>query len=218
MPWVRRSLRTVPLGWAPRASQSRMRSSSSTIVDGFVWALYCPTVSMTRPSRGERWSATTTRQMGFLWDPILVRRRRTAIRRTRLACAPHQRSQIRHPPLRHLPHHLAHLLELLDQLLDRLDVGSRAPSDPQPARAVDQLGMPPLLRRHRQDDGLDLVELPLVDLDPPQLLAHPRDHPEQRLERAEAPDLPQLVQEVVEPELLLAELALELRRLLLVGD
>ena len=48
----------MPLGWAPRASQSRMRSSSSTIVDGFVWALYCPTVSMTRPSRGERWSAT----------------------------------------------------------------------------------------------------------------------------------------------------------------
>src|SRR5947209_13190954 len=156
--------------------------------------------------------------MGFLWDPILVRRRRTDMTATRLAGLPHQGPQIRHAPLRDLPHHLAHLLELLDQLLDGLHVGPGPLSDPQPPRAVDQLRVTALLRSHRQDDGLDLVELPLVDLDAPQLLAHPRDHPEQRLERAEAPDLPQLVQEVVEPELLLAELALELRRLLLVGD
>src|SRR5579862_5712402 len=76
--------------------------------------------------------------------------------------------------------------------------------------------MAALLRRHRQDDGLEPVKLALVDLDPPELLPHARDHPEQGLQRAETPDLAQLVEEVIESELLPAQLALELRRLRLV--
>ena len=66
------------VGWAPLASHVRTLSSSSTIVDGLVCALYCPTVSMMRPSRGERWSATTTRQIGSFLPPTRVSRSRTA--------------------------------------------------------------------------------------------------------------------------------------------
>jgi hypothetical protein len=36
-------------------------------------------VSITRPSRGERWSATTTRQIGFFFEPTRVNLNRTAI-------------------------------------------------------------------------------------------------------------------------------------------
>src|SRR2546423_10706566 len=54
-----------------------MRSSSSTIVEGSVCALYWPTVSITRPSRFERWSAPTTRQIGFLRPPMRVSLSRT---------------------------------------------------------------------------------------------------------------------------------------------
>ena len=64
--------------------------------------------------------------------------------------------------------------------------------------------MAALLGGHREDDRLNLVELPLVDLDPAELLPHSGNHPEQRLQRAEAPDLPQLIEEIVEPELLLS--------------
>ena len=51
---------------------------SIVIVDGLVWALYCPSTSMNRPSRGERWSAATTRQIGFFLPPTRVSLSRTA--------------------------------------------------------------------------------------------------------------------------------------------
>src|SRR5664279_1190717 len=147
MPCVRRSLRTVSDGCAPRASQSRMRSSLSTIVDGFVWALYCPTVSITRPSRLERWSATTTRQIGFLRPPTRVSLSLTAITSAEVSVparhsprggqmrwsssgVAHERTEVGHLALGHRAHDLAHLLKLLDQLLDGLHVGARAARDP----------------------------------------------------------------------------------------
>src|SRR5579875_3140948 len=129
---------------------------------------------------------------------------------------PHERAQVGHPPLGDLAHHLAHLLELLDQGLDRLDVRARSPGDPQPLGALDQLGPAALLRRHREDDRLQTVELALVELDPAQFLAEPRDHAEQVLQRPHAPDLAHLVEEVVQAERLLAQLALQLGGLLLV--
>src|SRR5689334_1568998 len=106
--------------------------------------------------------------MGFLRPPMRVSRSRTAMSApTRLACpAPkrrdhgamrrsaglaHHRAEVRHPSLRNLTHDLAHLLELLDELLDGLNVGTRATGDAQPARPLDQLGMTPLLRGHRED-------------------------------------------------------------------
>src|SRR2546421_13052951 len=85
MPWIFNSLRTVLVGWAPRGSQARTRPSSKTTVDGSVWALYRPTVSITRPSRGERWSATTTRQIGSCFPPTRVSLRRTDMRPRRVA-------------------------------------------------------------------------------------------------------------------------------------
>src|ERR671925_1153105 len=130
MPWVFRSLRTCGVGWAPFASQSRIRSSSRQIVDGEVCGLYWPTVSMKRPSRGERWSATTTRQMGSFLPPTRVSLSRTAMnsfrkrRRRRLAGLPHQRPEIGHLAAPDLAHQLAHLVELLDELIDLLNARS----------------------------------------------------------------------------------------------
>lgn len=48
-------------GCAPLESQCSARVSSIAICDGFVSGLYCPRISTKRPSRGERWSETTTR-------------------------------------------------------------------------------------------------------------------------------------------------------------
>src|ERR687892_1464904 len=134
---------TVPLGWAPRSSQCCKRSSSITIVEGSVCGLYCPIVSMKRPSRGERWSATTTRQIGFFLLPTRVSRTRTDIERRRLATAG-ELLQRRHLAARQLPHQLLHLSELLHQLRHGLHGGPRAARDPAAARAVDDRRICPL--------------------------------------------------------------------------
>src|SRR5208282_4235086 len=75
------------------------------------------------------------------------------------ARAAHQRADVRHLAAPDLAHHLAHLAELLDQPVDLLHVGARAPRDAQPARSLDQLRLAPLLGCHREDDRLDPVEL-----------------------------------------------------------
>src|SRR5688500_6663484 len=118
-------------------------------------------VSITRPSRGERWSATTTRQIGFFLPPTRVSRTLTAIGGGSLAAA-RKLLQIRHLPLLQLLHHLLHLAELLDELIDGLHGGARAAGDPPPARAVDDRGIRALLGRHRRDDRLEPVDLLLV--------------------------------------------------------
>src|SRR4051794_6106160 len=149
MPLVRSSPATVSEGWAPCSSQCRARSSSISINEGFVCGLYWPIVSIVRPSRGERLSATTMRQIGFFFEPTRRSLNRTDIRRGRLAPA-HLRSRRRaaghllshllgvgHLARRDLLHQLAHLVELLDQLVDVLDLGPRAGGDPLAARAFD---------------------------------------------------------------------------------
>src|SRR6266571_4014765 len=110
-------------------------------------------VSITRPSRGERWSATTTRQIGFFLPPtrvslsltaklqftsrIAVRCARIAVRCAGTLAPARQLLHGRHLALRQLAHHLLHLAELLDQLVDGLHVGARAACDAPPARAVE---------------------------------------------------------------------------------
>src|SRR5215218_3068784 len=84
MPLVRSSPATVSEGWAPCSSQWRARSSSRTIVEGSVCGLYWPIVSIERPSRGERLSATTIRQIGFFFEPTRLSLILTAIGRGRL--------------------------------------------------------------------------------------------------------------------------------------
>src|SRR6476469_5263605 len=79
MPLVRSSVATVSDGCAPCSSQCFARSSSRTIVEGSVCGLYWPIVSIVRPSRGERLSATTIRQIGFFFEPTLLSLILTAI-------------------------------------------------------------------------------------------------------------------------------------------
>src|SRR5215218_3504941 len=125
MPLVRNSPATVSEGWAPCSSQWRARSSSSSISEGLVWGLYWPIVSIVRPSRGQRLSATTMRQIGFFLEPTLLSLIRTAMSRERLA-SPHFRARraaahlgkllrVGHLSGGHRPHHHPHLVELLDQ-------------------------------------------------------------------------------------------------------
>ena len=77
MPLVRRRCDTVRVGLAPCSSQWRARASSISISEGSVCGLYWPIVSIVRPSRGERLSATTIRQIGFLFEPTLLSLMRT---------------------------------------------------------------------------------------------------------------------------------------------
>src|ERR1700712_1587417 len=96
---------------------------------------------MNRPSRGERLSATTTRHWGSFFPPTRVSRMLTAISagEGRGLALPHQLTQIGHLALLDPAHELAHLVELLDELVDLLDRRPGALGDAQPARALDQL-------------------------------------------------------------------------------
>src|SRR4051812_11187129 len=114
-------------------------------------------------------------------------------------------------------HQAPHLAELLDELVDLLHRRPGALGDPQAARALDDLGMRALVGRHREDDRLDAVELLLVDLHLRELVAgQARDHAQQARQRAHLADAAQLVEEVLERELVLAQLLLERTRLVLV--
>src|SRR6187200_2316823 len=113
------------------------------IVEGSVCGLYWPIVSIVRPSRGERLSATTMRQIGFFFEPTRLSLIRTAIGSGRLAStglwarralvSARQLGHLlrrRHPPVRHRFHQHPHLVELLDQIVDLLHFGPRAGGDP----------------------------------------------------------------------------------------
>src|SRR3954465_10834771 len=174
---------------------------------------------MNRPSRGERRSATTTRHWGSFFPPTRVSRMLTAISaeqdsvRSQPTGSPlaHELAEIGHLAPLDPAHQLAHLLELLDGLIDLLDGRPGALGDAQPARALDELRVAALVGRHREHDRLHAVELLLVDVHLRELVAgEPGDHPEQGGQRPHAADLLELVEEVLERELVLAELALEL--------
>src|SRR3954447_23151825 len=120
MPLVRSRVATVFVGRAPWSSQCFARSSSITISEGSGCGLYWPIVSIVRPSRGERWSATTTLQIGFFFEPTLRSLILTDMRRGRLAAAartrrgatnradsfhaPHELLRVGHLPLGELLH------------------------------------------------------------------------------------------------------------------
>src|SRR3954468_16831748 len=111
---------------------------------------------MNRPSRGERWSATTTPQIGVFLLPTRVSRTRTLIDAVRLATAG-QLTQVGHLPLRQRAHQLLHLAELLHELAHGLNRGPPAAGDPRPPGAVDDARVGALLRGHRLDDRLQAV-------------------------------------------------------------
>jgi hypothetical protein len=60
-PEISSSFCTRSVGWAPSRSHFSALSLSMVTVDGSRRGLYWPTISMKRPSRGERLSAATTR-------------------------------------------------------------------------------------------------------------------------------------------------------------
>src|SRR3954468_1324451 len=187
---------------------------------------------MNLPSRGERESATTTRYTGFFFDPTrvnLIRTanwlppclrslfafvglRRLALRRRRRCCT----GQLRKLALAHAFHELLHLLAPLEQAIDLVDRHAGALRDPLPPGAVDHLRQGALLRRHRQDDGLNAVHLRLVDLvDALELLAHAGNELDEAADRPHPPDHPVALEEVVEGELALHHPRLELLLLVL---
>src|SRR5215470_9726206 len=134
MPLVRSRVATVGGGRAAFLSQCLARSSSIAIRDGSSCGLYWPIVSIVRPSRGERWSATTTLQIGFFFDPTLRSLILTDMRRRRLEDrsphAPHELLRVGHLALGQLLHQLVHLAELLDEPVDGLHGGPGAGRDP----------------------------------------------------------------------------------------
>src|SRR6202035_755689 len=135
----------------------------------------------------------------------------------RSARAPHERADVGHLAAPHLAHDLSHLRELLDQPVDVLDGRAGALRDPQAPRALDQLRPAALLGGHREDDRLYPVELTFVDLHVLELVAaEPGDHSEQARQGSHLADHPQLLEEVVEPEVVASQLALEGQRILLV--
>jgi hypothetical protein len=103
-------------------------------------------------------------------------------------------------PAAHLLHHLAHLLELADQLGHLRGRGARPPGDAVAPRVVDQVGPDTLLGGHRPDDALDPSDLTIVDLDVADLLGDARQHAHHPGQRSHLLERLHLVEEVVEGE------------------
>src|SRR5665811_959029 len=134
-------------------------------------------VSMKRPSRGARESATTMRYVGCFLLPLRVSLIAVAIchllfvtlEYPRMVDAAASHAQHLERVLRHLArpqllHHLLHLLELVQQLVHGLYVVARATRDAATPAPVDRVGVPPLLDCHGVNDSLNPVEGGVVHL------------------------------------------------------
>src|SRR2546428_60590 len=177
-------------------------------------------ISMNRPSRGERESATTTRYVGLRVVPVRLSRIETATSsppQCGKAWKPRP-GQLALQPLE-LLHHLAELRVLLEQPVDVLHAGAAAAGDALAAAAVDDLGMAALLGRHGADDGVEAGEICLLGAELPggalEQLAE-RQHAEDLIERSHLADLLELVAKILQREGVLAELAHQLLGRLLI--
>ena len=103
-------------------------------------------------------------------------------------------------------HHLARLVELLDELVHLLYVGARALCQSHAAARVEAFGMGSLAGSHAEDNGFDVLEGIIVDVHILDGFAHTRNHACQVLEVAHLLDLLNLLVEVVEVELVLLDL------------
>src|SRR5699024_668010 len=101
----------------------------------------------------------------------------------------------------HLAHHLLRLEETGDQAVDVADLRTGTIGDTQTAGSVDRLGVGTFTRCHRLDDGLDTVQVLVVDaLDLFPHLPHTGHHPQQVPDRAELADHRHLLEKVVQRE------------------
>src|SRR6476660_1413338 len=124
---------------------------------------------MKRPSRGASWSATTMRYRG---TPL----RRPGADEYELpywflvcelageSAASERQLQTGASGLPRDLHELLHLLELAQERVDLLYRTARPLCDPEPPLPVDDVGVRPLLGRHREHDGLDMLELLIIQL------------------------------------------------------
>src|SRR5215469_18260058 len=98
----------------------------------------------------------------------------------------------------HAFHHALHLLELLEQPVDVLDLHPGTPGNAPPARAVDDGGIAPLARCHGVDDGDLPPQLPiaLVGRDRPLLRDRPGELVQQRSDAAHLLQLLELTPQV----------------------
>src|SRR5688500_5044193 len=169
---------------------------------------YWPTISMNLPSRGLFESATTMRYTGAFLRPMRRRRIRTAIgvlpdvvwwcSSGLLACSAfpsrtrgrsthaHHSGRHAHAALPCLLHHLLHVAELREEVVDLAHRPSRTLRDARAARPVDDPGCLPLGGRHREHDRLEMLHPPGVHVRLLEHLAvHARQHLEQPLEGTE---------------------------------
>ena len=107
---------------------------------------------------------------------------------------------------------------LIDEPIDFLDRTAGTTRDAGAARAVDDIRLATLLRGHRQDDRLDVLELLVIGFQPLEcLVIHTRDHLQQPFQRAHLLNLAHHAQEVLQVELpFLRNFALQLARFTLV--
>ena len=75
----------------------------------------------------------------------------------------HSRQPARETRLSHLLEHLSHLGILSQKIIYLLYIRPRTSGNPLPPAAVNHFVMQSLVLRHGIDDGLDAIELPLVD-------------------------------------------------------
>src|SRR5919108_3924463 len=113
-------------------------------------------------------------------------------------------------------HHLAHHLELFDDVGNVLRLGSGAICDALPARTVDELRLGAFGRRHRLNDRFRpperfFVDLVFGDLPDAGKVGH---HPDDALERTHLLDHPQLLEKVRQVKGRVAHLSLERVRVL----
>src|SRR5262245_61857873 len=160
-------------------------------------------ISMNRPSRGEREPVTTTRYVGRLVVPVRLNLMETGTS-SPPQCGKARKLRAGHLALQPLEllHHPAELPELLEEPIDVLHARAAPARDALAAAAVDRFRMTPLTRRHGSNDGVEAAQIGLLGIEalrnalPLQHLAEGQ-HPQHLVERAELPDLLELLAEVL---------------------
>src|SRR5262245_24458210 len=133
-------------------------------------------ISMNRPSRAARASATTTRYAGCFVRPVRRSRMCTATAfPSRVGLAGRERQGSLEPPeppfhVLEALHHLLELRVLLAQAVHVPHPGAAPPRDARAAAAVDERRVAPLGRSHRRDDRPEPVQVLLLAVE---LLRHP---------------------------------------------
>src|SRR5277367_4469319 len=116
-----------------------------------------------------------------------------------------------------LLHHLPHVRILLQNLIHFLHRRPTPRRNPLPSLAVNQIRIRPLFRRHRIDNRFHRPQPLLINLRILRQIRerpHFRQHPHQRFQRPHLPYLLQLVAKIFQSEIVLAQLAFQLARLL----